>query len=96
MIVIKSGFMAQGCIEENISCYYTIDDKIKNVGYIPISYSNEGSLPDIAENWEAKYFFIDNGLELPKILLNIKGKKDGSNFFKTEYYVYNGSKYVKE
>ncbi|RLD50154.1 MAG: hypothetical protein DRI94_09425 [Bacteroidetes bacterium] len=88
--------MAQGCIEENISCYYTIDDKIKNVGYIPISYSNEGSLPDIAENWEAKYFFIDNGLELPKILLNIKGKKDGSNFFKTEYYVYNGSKYVKE
>lgn len=96
MITIKSGFMNQGSGEEYIRCFYPISDEIKNVGTITILVNSEASLLDAdeIENWEAQYFFLPTDNSLPQILLNITGEKGGITFYKTEYYYFNGKKYV--
>ena len=97
MITIKGGSMGQGYIEGYITCFYPVLNKIENIGIIDIFYSNEGALEDVVLTWEAEYMFLpSSGGTLPEILLNITGSKDGVTYYDTEYYRFDGQKYVKK
>ncbi len=99
MITIELCYLGQGVLKSWIVCYYVVEDKIKDVGSFNIYYSNGGSIIEDKseiEDWEAQYFFLPKNGNLPEILLNITGQKGDETFYKTEYYQYNGNKYIKK
>jgi len=93
--IFKSFGSGQGWFEETISIYYPMEGQFKLIFIFDKSLDNGGTSSPIITNWTTQINYKNNNNSWYDISTHKKGVESNNKINTTEYYQFNGKKYVK-
>ncbi len=94
LVTIRTGFMGQGVLEENLLCYYVTKNQAKLIGNFEVAFDDSAAMLESVTSWESDYYLKrTNDNTLPDFQIIRQGFRNDSDFVDTVLYFFNGKNY---